>query len=223
MQGPAVRLHTKGVGSLALTVHELATNSLKFGALAVPNGHLAVIWTCLEVSAAAAHQLGRKRCDHCIGRATTPGLRPGGDRMHLALRAGRAHPFAFTPGGVALRDRDPAGSLRTGVEPSAHAAQGVAMMATSRARAPAARLAGARSRGRLLHRVRAVQRPACRRCRRPRAPRGTLRPAWLRFATSASTAACSISTARPDGFPDCDRAPVRATFRRSSRLATMRR
>jgi len=48
MQGPAVRLHTKGADSLALAVHELATNSLKFGALATPNGHLAVTWAAIE-------------------------------------------------------------------------------------------------------------------------------------------------------------------------------
>ena len=33
-QGPAVRLHAKGAESLGLAMHELATNSLKFGALA---------------------------------------------------------------------------------------------------------------------------------------------------------------------------------------------
>lgn len=42
--GPAVRLHAKGAESLGLAMHELATNSLKFGALAAPNGRLAVSW-----------------------------------------------------------------------------------------------------------------------------------------------------------------------------------
>jgi two-component sensor histidine kinase len=48
MVGPAVRLHVKGAESLALTVHELATNSLKFGALTTPNGHVAVTWAVTE-------------------------------------------------------------------------------------------------------------------------------------------------------------------------------
>jgi len=48
MRGPAVRLHAKGAESLALTVHELATNSLKFGALAASNGHLAIAWAVTE-------------------------------------------------------------------------------------------------------------------------------------------------------------------------------
>jgi two-component sensor histidine kinase len=44
LQGPSVRLHAKAAQSLGLAVHELATNSLKFGALAAPSGMLAVRW-----------------------------------------------------------------------------------------------------------------------------------------------------------------------------------
>jgi two-component sensor histidine kinase len=45
LQGPTVRLHASGAQSLGLAMHELATNSLKFGALAAENGFLAVTWT----------------------------------------------------------------------------------------------------------------------------------------------------------------------------------
>jgi two-component system, chemotaxis family, CheB/CheR fusion protein len=44
LQGPVIRLHTKAAESLGLAMHELATNSLKFGALAAPGGLLAVDW-----------------------------------------------------------------------------------------------------------------------------------------------------------------------------------
>jgi two-component sensor histidine kinase len=44
VDGPPVRLHSKGAETLALALHELATNSLKFGALTAPNGYLAVTW-----------------------------------------------------------------------------------------------------------------------------------------------------------------------------------
>lgn len=44
LQGPGVRLHARAAQSLGLGMHELATNSLKFGALAAPNGLLAVSW-----------------------------------------------------------------------------------------------------------------------------------------------------------------------------------
>lgn len=42
--GPAVRLRPKGAESLGLAFHELATNSLKFGALASETGLLDVTW-----------------------------------------------------------------------------------------------------------------------------------------------------------------------------------
>lgn len=45
LEGPPVRLHAKGAESLGLAIHELATNSLKFGALAAASGFLTVAWT----------------------------------------------------------------------------------------------------------------------------------------------------------------------------------
>jgi len=45
IEGPPVRLHDKAAESLGLALHELATNSLKFGALAAEIGSLAVTWT----------------------------------------------------------------------------------------------------------------------------------------------------------------------------------
>jgi two-component sensor histidine kinase len=43
--GPPVRLHAKGAESLGLALHELATNSLKFGALAADGGFVSVTWS----------------------------------------------------------------------------------------------------------------------------------------------------------------------------------
>jgi len=50
LQGPALRLRTAGAESLGLAIHELATNSLKFGALATANGVLAVGWAVSDES-----------------------------------------------------------------------------------------------------------------------------------------------------------------------------
>jgi two-component sensor histidine kinase len=50
VQGPAVRLHDKGAELLALAIHELVTNSLKFGALATASGHLLVRWSVTDSS-----------------------------------------------------------------------------------------------------------------------------------------------------------------------------
>jgi PAS domain S-box-containing protein len=42
--GPAVSLSPKAAEVLTLALHELATNSLKYGALSDPDGHLSVTW-----------------------------------------------------------------------------------------------------------------------------------------------------------------------------------
>jgi two-component sensor histidine kinase len=45
MQGPDVFLPTKLAMSIALVVHELATNAAKYGALAGPTGRLDIVWS----------------------------------------------------------------------------------------------------------------------------------------------------------------------------------
>jgi two-component sensor histidine kinase len=55
VEGPSVRLHAKGAESLGLALHELATNSLKFGALSAENGFLAVTWTMSGLPAPELH------------------------------------------------------------------------------------------------------------------------------------------------------------------------
>ena len=44
VDGPPVSLPFKTAGSLGLAVHELATNAIKYGALAVPSARVAVTW-----------------------------------------------------------------------------------------------------------------------------------------------------------------------------------
>lgn len=43
--GPPLRLATRAAETMGLTLHELTTNALKFGALAAPDGHIAVSWS----------------------------------------------------------------------------------------------------------------------------------------------------------------------------------
>ncbi|SFP60617.1 PAS domain S-box protein [Sphingomonas rubra] len=51
LSGPAtVALHTKLVQTLALGLHELATNAVKYGALKAPAGHLAITWRVDETA-----------------------------------------------------------------------------------------------------------------------------------------------------------------------------
>jgi two-component sensor histidine kinase len=44
VEGPAVRLNAKSAEVMALVIHELATNAIKFGALSQPQSRLHVIW-----------------------------------------------------------------------------------------------------------------------------------------------------------------------------------
>lgn len=45
---PGVRLRSSTVQTLALALHELATNAVKYGALSRPEGHLTVVWAIVE-------------------------------------------------------------------------------------------------------------------------------------------------------------------------------
>jgi two-component sensor histidine kinase len=44
IRGPAVPLSPRDAQAMAMTIHELATNALKYGALSVPSGRVAVGW-----------------------------------------------------------------------------------------------------------------------------------------------------------------------------------
>jgi two-component system CheB/CheR fusion protein len=48
VDGPDLRLHLRAAEPVALALHELTTNALKFGALATPTGRLAVTWRIEE-------------------------------------------------------------------------------------------------------------------------------------------------------------------------------
>lgn len=45
LRGPAVALSERTAGGIALAMHELATNAVKYGALSVPAGKVTVCWT----------------------------------------------------------------------------------------------------------------------------------------------------------------------------------
>lgn len=45
ISGPAVKLAPRTIVSISLAMHELATNAAKYGALSVPDGHVAIRWS----------------------------------------------------------------------------------------------------------------------------------------------------------------------------------
>jgi PAS domain S-box-containing protein len=50
MDGPPVALSARAVTTLALVIHELATNAAKYGALSVEEGRLRITWICADDS-----------------------------------------------------------------------------------------------------------------------------------------------------------------------------
>jgi two-component sensor histidine kinase len=44
VRGPAISVPAKKAQSLALVIHELATNAAKYGALSVPTGRVEIAW-----------------------------------------------------------------------------------------------------------------------------------------------------------------------------------
>jgi len=48
VEGPSLMLEPNTAQAIAMTLHELATNAAKYGALSVPDGHLHVEWSLIE-------------------------------------------------------------------------------------------------------------------------------------------------------------------------------
>jgi two-component sensor histidine kinase len=120
LQGPAVRLHAKGAETLGLAVHELATNSLKFGALGASSGSLAVNWTV------KADPLPRLRVSWIESGMTivsaAPRRRGFGQELiecTLPYELGANTRLTFSPGGVLCEIDIPLEACATGVEPAA--------------------------------------------------------------------------------------------------------
>jgi PAS domain S-box-containing protein len=99
-EGPDVRLPSKTAVSLALALHELATNAAKYGALSAPDGRVRVAWSNDE---------GRLelRWEERDGPAVSPPAHRGfGTRMierALASELGGEAHIDFEPAGVVCR------------------------------------------------------------------------------------------------------------------------
>ena len=101
VKGPAVRLHDKGAELLALAVHELATNSLKFGALATVSGGLVIRWSVTDDTAPHL-QLSWSESGVSVASAA-PRRRGFGQELieaTLPYELGAQSRLAFTPGAV---------------------------------------------------------------------------------------------------------------------------
>jgi two-component sensor histidine kinase len=120
VQGPAVRLHAKGAESVGLAVHELATNSLKFGALGASTGSLAVKWTVITDS---SPRLRIRWAESGVNIMTVAPRRRGfGQELiecTLPYELGARTRLAFNPGGVLCEMEIPLEACATSIEPAA--------------------------------------------------------------------------------------------------------
>ncbi len=106
IEGPAVPLHPRGALALGMALHELATNAVKYGALSVPEGDVAVTWT-LERSGDEEH-LVLDWIERNGPPVTAPAKRGFGTML---IERGLSHDLAgeaniqFLPNGVQARLR----------------------------------------------------------------------------------------------------------------------
>jgi PAS domain S-box-containing protein len=85
--GPDIMLGSRAAMALALVLHELATNAVKYGALSVPEGQILVLWETLEVTGEA--QL-RFRWEEAGGPPVVPPARQGFGTRLIARSFGQS-------------------------------------------------------------------------------------------------------------------------------------
>lgn len=102
ISGPSMRLSTRAAETMALTLHELTTNALKFGALTAPAGHIAVTWSI--DSSATPPRLHWHWIESGVGLAhAQPHRRGFGQELIervLPYELGARTAFSLAPGGV---------------------------------------------------------------------------------------------------------------------------
>lgn len=104
LAGPAITIGSKAALSLALMMHELATNAAKYGALSVPDGRVAIDW---NIDHTADEPLVRMCWSERGGPPVEPPARKGfGSRLierGLAGAVGGEVILAYEPDGVICR------------------------------------------------------------------------------------------------------------------------
>lgn len=101
VSGPEIELTAKQALSLALAIHELATNATKYGALSVPGGTLSIDWDCVGSDAGQFLQFEWREAG---GPPVLPPTKRGfGSRLiegTLASDFGRSVKIEFLPDGL---------------------------------------------------------------------------------------------------------------------------
>ncbi len=120
IDGPAVLLAPRGALALGMAVHELATNAVKYGALSVPEGGIAVTWTVEQSD--GVDILVLDWAEQGGPAVVAPARRGFGstliERSLSHDLSGKAH-IEFLPSGVRASVRAPLGKLAADSSPAA--------------------------------------------------------------------------------------------------------
>jgi two-component system CheB/CheR fusion protein len=102
LTGPSVRLSIRGAETMALTLHELTTNALKFGALTTPEGHIAVTWSVDASTTPARLRWQWIESGVSLVATTTPRRGFGQELIERVLpyELDARTQFTFAPGGL---------------------------------------------------------------------------------------------------------------------------
>ncbi len=108
IEGPAIRLSSRATQTMALAMHELTTNALKFGALGAPRGRIAVSWWLDQQPLPTLHW---RWIESGVSVAQLmPQHRGFGQELierMLPYELGAQTEFAFAPGGLRCEIRLP--------------------------------------------------------------------------------------------------------------------
>jgi len=102
LTGPSIRLSTRGTETMALMLHELTTNALKFGALTAAGGLIAVSWSVDNSTSPSRLRWNWTETGVTIVK-TTPHRRGFGQELIervLPYELDARTKFTFAPGGV---------------------------------------------------------------------------------------------------------------------------
>ncbi|MBO1908933.1 PAS domain S-box protein [Microvirga sp. 3-52] len=113
IRGPRLRLSAQAALSLALILHELATNAVKYGALSNEQGHVDLVWTVTEDTPAC---LALRWSEHGGPTVVEPNRKGFGSRLitrGLAGDIGGDVKLSYEPTGVVCTLTAPLGGLTT--------------------------------------------------------------------------------------------------------------
>lgn len=102
INGPPLRLSARGTETMALTLHELVINALKFGALTESTGHISIDWSIDHTT--SPPRMHWRWCESGLGTAAPAPQRRGfGQELIervLPYELGARTTLTFAPGGV---------------------------------------------------------------------------------------------------------------------------